>query len=104
MAADELLDKLATYRQNGDVPADTEICVCKSWSRDGESVIAYYLASMAEQSVFWLEDVDVNMITEYARVVVSESHLGTFRIIVYALFLHLDGDTGIAAKKQFWYE
>lgn len=54
---------------------DVEICLQKT-EEDGEEMIGYYLASMAEQSVFWLEGVEVGLVTGWERAVITESHLG----------------------------
>ena len=73
---DTILEDLNAYRGSDTyIPPDIEICVCKAVVED-EQVIAYYFASMAEQSVFWFEDVDEDTITEFERIAVSDTHLG----------------------------
>lgn len=77
-AADQLLGPLAIFQANSSVPADIEINLCKIWQEsDGElvEVIAYYLASLSEECVYWLEKVDSNMVTGWERSVLSKSHL-----------------------------
>ena len=59
-----------------DASDDAEIVVMKTWSGE-EEVIAYYVASMRDQCVFWLDQVDVSYVTNSDRAVVSEMHLGT---------------------------
>ena len=63
----------ATRRR--DVPSDTEIVVTK-FARGSDQVIGYYLVSMSSRSVFWVEEIDVSLVTDSVRAVVSESHLG----------------------------
>lgn len=80
-----ILEGLNTYRaEHADAPSDIEICVCKA-TRGDEDVMAYYFASMIDQSVFWLKDVEEDIVTEFERKVVSEAHLG------------------LAMQYQFWY-
>lgn len=105
LAAGQLLDDLTRYREthDHDVPADIDICLCKTWSSDGDDAVGYYMASMSEQTIFWLNDVCVNMVTDYERVVVSESHLGVF-LQLSVDCSHLGRCIELAVKKQFWYE
>ncbi|KIP12129.1 hypothetical protein PHLGIDRAFT_369143 [Phlebiopsis gigantea 11061_1 CR5-6] len=82
---DRILARLEDYRQRNDhnIPCDVEICVTIA-NLESEPVLAYYLASMSLQSIFWLDKVDVEYLTDGERAVVSEEHLG------------------LAAKYQFW--
>lgn len=55
---------------------DAELCLQIMENDTGETIMAYYFASMAEQSVFWLDEVDTAIVTNWERAVVTESHLG----------------------------
>ena len=79
------LDEKHEYIKNEDITdsendiGDVEICLAKKEEDNGEEVIAYYLSSMAEQAVFWLEDGDTSLVTGYERAVISNSHLGELK-------------------------
>ncbi|EKM58104.1 uncharacterized protein PHACADRAFT_252136 [Phanerochaete carnosa HHB-10118-sp] len=65
-AGDDLLSQLASM----DAPDDAEMTLMKT-----EDAIGYYVASMADQCVFWFKEVDVSLVTNGDRAVVSEMHL-----------------------------
>jgi hypothetical protein len=56
------------------VPNDTDIVLSLGWA-DGGYAIAYYLASMSRQCVFWMEKVPTETVTLSDRVAVSQTHL-----------------------------
>ena len=62
---------------NHKLPEDTDIAL--SWEDKG-----YYLVSWKQKVVFWLERVDVGIITDHIRYVLSYVHLGepTFLLFV----------------------
>jgi hypothetical protein len=59
-----------------DAPMDTEIVLEIVSDEGDEEAIAYYMASMLEQRLFWFEKVPATLVTGYERAVVSQAHLG----------------------------
>ena len=81
---------------------DIEICVAKR-TEDSEEVINYYLASMAEQSVFWLDEVSTDLVTGLERAVISNSHLGELIHMSHgAMLLIIVSVIENAVRAQFW--
>ncbi|EKM58098.1 uncharacterized protein PHACADRAFT_252123 [Phanerochaete carnosa HHB-10118-sp] len=70
-ASDDLLSQLASM----DAPDDAEMTLMKTSNEEGEDVIGYYVASMSHQRIFWFKAVDVSLVTNGERAVVSEMHL-----------------------------
>lgn len=68
-AGDVLLEKLRLMKS---AAPDSEIVL----SNDDGDKIHYYAASMSKQCIFWFEEVDVTLVTDGGRAVVSQSHLG----------------------------
>ena len=66
---------LIRLKEQEDVPEDIQIVLGTGYS-EGKPVIAYYLASMSMQTVFWAESVKPDLVTNNARAVVSQAHLG----------------------------
>ncbi|PSR76611.1 hypothetical protein PHLCEN_2v8369 [Hermanssonia centrifuga] len=77
--------QLNRLKQSSDqFPSDVEITVHTIRSSKTDVICHYYLASWTYKSIFWLEEVDVGLVTGYVRHAVSEAHLG------------------ISAESQFW--
>lgn len=68
-AGDRLLEQL---RLTKSAAPDSEIVLLKD---DGDKIY-YYAASMSKQCIFWFEEVNVTLVTDGERAVVSQSHLG----------------------------
>lgn len=72
-AAAKLLSRKATLNIQG--RADL---VVGTMYGDDEEVIKYYFADPTNEVVWWLEKVDVELVTECERAAVSSKHLGEF--------------------------
>ncbi len=70
--------QLNRLKQLGDqFPSDVEITVHTMRSPETNVMQChYYLASWTYKSIFWLEEVNVGLVTGYVRHAVSEAHLG----------------------------
>lgn len=78
VVVEHLLQRLAA--EGSAAPSDTEVVIGLRWCPEDETYrAAYYLASMSSQVVFWFEEFDPTSVTEFSRIVVSESHLGVCR-------------------------
>ncbi|KAH9836343.1 uncharacterized protein C8Q71DRAFT_78139 [Rhodofomes roseus] len=62
-------------RKHPNLPADIEVVLHVFKNEQNEMECSYYLASEAERSVFWLEEVDTTLITENFRPVRNASYL-----------------------------
>ncbi|KIP12134.1 hypothetical protein PHLGIDRAFT_113920 [Phlebiopsis gigantea 11061_1 CR5-6] len=69
------IDETEGFTEENVAEDDAELCLQIMEDSDGETIMAYYFASMAEQSVFWLDEVDTSIVTSWERAVVTESHL-----------------------------
>ncbi len=59
------------------VPLDTEVVVLIEDFDDGGGYgYGYYLASWTRRCVFWLEDMEYDLVSEGTRVCVTETHIG----------------------------
>lgn len=68
-----MLKKLEDQKE--DVPHDTELVV--HMHDNGESLsYGYYMASWENRCIFWLEEVEYDLVTQEVRVCTSESHIG----------------------------
>ncbi|KAI0090330.1 hypothetical protein BDY19DRAFT_766867 [Irpex rosettiformis] len=82
-----LLDMIS--QQNKKIPKDTEITIIlEDHGEKYEYVLGYYLASWEKKCVFWLKDVDVDIVTQSARVCLAESHIG--KQVEYLFWLHAE--------------
>ncbi|KAI0806194.1 hypothetical protein BC629DRAFT_1437671 [Irpex lacteus] len=83
-----------TKRGENSVPPDTEVIVMlEDFGDGGDYGYGYYLASWTKRCVFWLEDMEYDIVTTGTRVCVTESHIGQY---VELLFWYVDkGQTHI---------
>lgn len=66
-----------TKRGENSVPPDTEVIVMlEDFGDGGDYGYGYYLASWTKRCVFWLEDMEYDIVTTGTRVCVTESHIG----------------------------
>lgn len=71
------LEEESNEAQKGPVPEDTEVVILLEEYDDGGGYgFGYYMASWARRCVFWLEEMEYDLVTEGTRVCMTESHVG----------------------------
>jgi hypothetical protein len=70
--AAEVLSKMAKAKR---APADKELILLVREGNDHD-IVSYYFSSMSERCIFWLEEIDISLVTKRQVSIISEAHAG----------------------------